>query len=134
MPTRYRVVLAAIGVPAVLIVLAAGPSPWLASLVAAVFLAAMMMTVRIRLEEAAVSIRVAGIFSTSIAYADLSTVSVGPATGLREGMGLRILPGEGTGYLVGGPSVRLQFADSAVLVSCADPEALIAGVSARIGR
>jgi len=34
MPTRYRVVLAAIGVPAVLIVLAAGPSPWLASLVA----------------------------------------------------------------------------------------------------
>ncbi|HSO92787.1 MAG TPA: hypothetical protein VLR70_16765 [Arthrobacter sp.] len=132
MPLRYRAVLAVVGMAAVSILLATGPRPWLAVFVAAVFAAVMTMTVRIRLGEAGLSIRVAGLFSTTIPYREISAVSAGPATGFVQGMGLRILPGGGTGYLVGGPSVRIQCGNTNVLVSCADPQELVRRIGARI--
>lgn len=134
MPLRYRAFLAAMGIVTVSILLVTGSWPWLVVAPAAVFGAAMMMSTFVRLDESVVSIRVAGIFSTAIAYAEISHVSVGPATGLAQGMGLRILSGRVTGYLVGGPSVRIQCKNSAVLVSCADPAELIRLINSRILR
>jgi hypothetical protein len=133
-PLRYRAVLAVVGIAAVFILLAAARWPWLAVLVAAVFLATMSMTVRIRLDELGLSIRVAGLFSTTIPYQEISAVSAGPATGFLQGMGLRILPGGGTGYLVGGPSVRIHCSNTTVLVSCADPQGLVQRIGAHIPR
>ncbi|WP_160667924.1 hypothetical protein [Pseudarthrobacter sp. ATCC 49987] len=76
--------------------------------------------------------RVAGLFSTKIAYKEITVVSTGPSTGIREGMGLRVLPGGGTGYLVGGPTVRIQGAGTWLLVSCADPEAAVVRIRAHL--
>ncbi|UKA55445.1 hypothetical protein LFT45_05855 [Arthrobacter sp. FW305-BF8] len=134
MPLRYRAVLGVAGIAAVLILLASGPSPWLAVPVAAVFVAVTTMTARIRLGEVSMSIRVAGLFSTTIHYREISAVSVGPATRFAQGMGLRILSGGGTGYLVGGPSVRIQRDSNTVLVSCANPQALVARIGAHLPR
>jgi uncharacterized membrane protein YhhN len=132
MPMRYRSTLAVICIAAVSILLATGPWLLLAGLVAAAFAAALTMNVRIRLDEVGLSIRVASFFSTTIPYHEISAVSAGPVTGFRQGMGLRILPGGGTGYLVGGPSVRIQCGDNAILVSCASAQKLVARVDARI--
>ncbi|GAA2564096.1 hypothetical protein LR392_05825 [Arthrobacter sp. AK04] len=131
-PLRYRAVLAAVGIAAVSILLAATPWPGLAVLVAAVFVAVMTMSVRIRLDEECLSIRVAGVFATTIPYREISAVSAGRNTGFVQGMGLRILPGGGTGYLVGGPSVRIQCGNTAVFVSCADPQGLVTRIGAHI--
>lgn len=132
MPLRYRAVLAGVGLAAVTVLLATGRRPWLAVLVAAAFLAALTMSVRVRLDEVGLSVRVAGVFSTSIPYQEIAAVSAGPATGLLHGMGLRLLPGGGTGYLVGGPSVRIQCRNASVLVSCADPQALVTGIRSHL--
>ena len=134
MPLPYRAVLGVVGIAAVLILWASGPWPWLAVPVAAVFVAVTTMTVRIRLGEVALFVRVAGLFSTTIPYREISAVSVGPATGFAQGMGLRILSGGSTGYLVGGPSVRIQRGSPIVLVSCADPQGLVARIGARMPR
>lgn len=134
MPMRYRIVLAVVCICAVAILLAAGPWPLLAVLVTVAFAAAISMNVRVRLDEAGLSIRVAGLFSTTIPYWEISAVSAGPATGFLQGMGLRILPGGGTGYLVGGPSVRIQCGNNVVLVSCADAQRLVARIDAQILR
>lgn len=131
-PLRYRAVLAAVGIAAVSILLAATPWPGLAVLVAAVFVAVMTMSVRIRLDEECLSIRVAGVFATTIPYREISAVSAGRNTGFVQGMGLRILPGGGTGYLVGGPSVRIQCGNTAVFVSCTDPQGLVTRIGAHI--
>lgn len=47
-------------------------------------------------------------------------------------MGLRLLPGEGTGYLVGGPSIRLRSGNTTIIASCAAPEELVSLITARI--
>jgi hypothetical protein len=134
MPLRYRAVLAAVGVVAVLILLVSGSWPWLGVLVAVVFVAAMMMSTLVRLDGSVLSIRVAGLFSIAIPYKEISAVSAGRATGFVQGMGLRILSGGVTGYLVGGPSVRIQCGNSAVLVSCADPQELVTQIGTRLPR
>ena len=133
-PLRYRAVLAAVGIAAVSILLVTAPWPGLAVVVAAVFVAVMTMTVRARLDEVCLSIRVAGLFATTIPYRQISAVSAGPNTGFVQGMGLRVLPGGGTGYLVGGPSVRIQCGNTTVFVSCADPQGLVARIGAHIPR
>jgi hypothetical protein len=99
---------------------------------ALVFVWALRMSARIRFEDAGLSVRVAGLFSTKIAYRDITAVTTGPSTGLGEGMGLRILPGGGTGYLVGGPTIRIQTASGWLLVSCADPERAIVHIRTRL--
>lgn len=133
-PLRYRAVLAAVGIAAVSILWATAPWPGLAVLVAAVFIAVMTISVWTRLDEVGLSIRVAGLFGTTIPYREISAVSPGPNTGFVQGMGLRILPGGGTGYLVGGPSVRIQCGNTTVLVSCADPQGLVARIGAHLPR
>lgn len=131
-PLRYRAVLAAVGIAAVSILLTATPWPGLVVLVAAVFVAVMTMSVRIRLDEECLSIRVAGVFATTIPYREISAVSAGPNTGFVQGMGLRILPGGGTCYLVGGPSVRIQCGNTTVLASCDNPKGLVTRIGAHI--
>ncbi|MFB9654924.1 hypothetical protein [Pseudarthrobacter oxydans] len=131
MPARFRVLLALVGLAVVSVLLITTPWPGLAVVMAGVLAAAMMMTVRIRLEDTCVSIRVAGVFGTTIAYNEISVVSLGPTTGIIEGMGLRLLPGEGLGYLVGGPSICIRSGKSTIIASSAAPEEVIARIRER---
>lgn len=131
MPAKYQGLLAAVGVVAVVVLSAAG-QVWLGPVMALVFVSALRMSARIRCEYAGLSVRVAGLFSTKIAYRDITAVTTGPSTGLREGMGLRILPGGGTGYLVGGPTIRIQTTSGWLLVSCADPERAVVHIRSQL--
>lgn len=131
MPPRYQAVLAGVGFAAAIVLSVTG-QPWLGLTMALVFVPALRMNARIRFEEAGLSVRVAALFSTTIAYKEISAVSTGPSTGLREGMGLRILPGGGTGYLVGGPTIRIQCAGTWLLITCADPEDAVARIRAHL--
>lgn len=132
MPTRYQTVLTGVGFVAVIVLSVTG-QPWLGLVIALVFVSALRMNARIRLGETDLSVRVAGLFSTTIAYREITAVSAGPSTGIREGMGLRVLPGGGTGYLVGGPTIRIQGgAGTWLLVSCADPVAAIVRIRAHL--
>lgn len=131
MPAKYQGLLAAVGFVAVVVLSAAG-QVWLGPVMALVFVSALRMSARIRCEDASLSVRVAGLFSTKIAYREITAVTTGPSTGLREGMGLRILPGGGTGYLVGGPTVRIQTASGWLLVSCADPERAVVHIRSKL--
>lgn len=139
MPRRYRTSLALLGLVTTAGLLAAGfdGHPALlfaAAAVAALFAAITMMTARLQLREHVVRISVAGLFSTEVRYRDITDVSVGPVTGLLRGMGLRILPRQGIGYLVGGPTVRIRTGNSILLVSCTRPEEFIERLgSARAG-
>jgi hypothetical protein len=130
MPRRYRMALAVLGLvtTACLVAAGAGGQPVLlfaAAAVAALFAALMTMAARLQLREHGVGISVAGLFSTEVRYRDISDVAVGPVTGLLQGMGLRILPGRATGYLVGGPTVRIRCGNATLLVSCTRPEEFI---------
>ncbi|MGP4033486.1 hypothetical protein [Pseudarthrobacter sp. 1C304] len=131
MPAKYQGLLAAVGFVAVMVLSLAG-QVWLGPVMALVFVSALRMSARIRFEDAGLSVRVAGLFSTTIAYREITTVATGPSTGLREGMGLRILPGGGTGYLVGGPTIRIQTAGAWLLVSCADPAGAVAYIRTKL--
>ncbi|WP_146363356.1 hypothetical protein [Arthrobacter yangruifuii] len=129
MPARYRLIVGVLGFAAaggtVLATLDAGPVPVVVGLLmAAAFAAVVLMTARIHVGPESVQIRVAAVFATEIPFRDIRRASAGPVTGLAEGMGLRILP-NATGYLVGGQSVRIECGQSAVLVSCREPERLL---------
>lgn len=132
-PLRYRVILGTLGFVAVagsaVAALEGGTAALVtAAFIAVVFVPVLLMTAKVSLSGQGIGIRVAGFFSTEVPYREITAVTAGPMTGLREGMGLRILP-DGTGYLVGGPSVRIETGKTAVLVSCSHPERLIAAVS-----
>jgi hypothetical protein len=75
----------------------------LVTLLAALFIAVFSMRAVVRLGMNGVHIRVAGIFSTTIPYDDITEVATDRVTGVREGMGLRVLQNKTTGYLVGVP-------------------------------
>ncbi|MDK1360721.1 hypothetical protein QNO00_10640 [Arthrobacter sp. zg-Y1219] len=129
MPARYRGILGGLGFATVagtvIAALEEGPLALGAGLfIAVIFVPVLLMTARISISEQGIRIRVAAVFATEIPYREITGVSVGPVTGLREGMGLRILP-DGTGYLVGGPSVRIECGRTAVLVSCRSPDRLL---------
>ena len=135
MPLRYRMLLGALGFAAVAgSVLAALDSGGAAALVtgafiAVIFVPVLLMTARVSVGEHDIGIRVAGFFATEVPYREITAVCAGPVTGLRYGMGLRTLP-DGTGYLVGGPSVRIETGKTAVLVSCSEPDRLLAAIAA----
>ncbi|MCQ1996101.1 hypothetical protein [Arthrobacter sp. zg-Y1171] len=129
LPAQYRLIVGLLGLAAaggsILAALEAGPLPLvLGVLIAVVFVAVVMMTARIQVGPESVQIRVAVVFATEIPYRDITRASAGPVTGLAEGMGLRSLPGA-KGYLVGGPSVRIECGPSVVLVSCREPARLL---------
>lgn len=138
MPRRYRIGLLLIGALATIVTvvpiitgqmeLAGGV---IAVLLAAVFIAISLMHVAVRLNGNDLGIRVAGVFATTISYRDISDVAPANETGIAEGMGLRILPNSTTGYLVGGPTVRITTGRSAVLVSSATPEKLVEAIEHR---
>lgn len=95
-----------------------------AVLLAIVFLSVALMQVTVKLEPTGVSIRVARIFATEIPYHQIDEVGPDRPTGIAAGMGVRMLPNSTTGYLVGGPSVRITTGRTAVLVSSDAPEKL----------
>ncbi|MET3949125.1 hypothetical protein ABIB49_003851 [Arthrobacter sp. UYCu512] len=138
MPGSYRVGVLILGVlttSAVVIPLSAEiPSVMslvLAILLVALFAAAFLMQAVVRLGTNGVHIRVAGVFRTTIHYDQITGAAPDRVTRVREGMGLRILPNKTTGYLVGGPSVRINTSGgTAVLVSSKTP----AELSEAIGR
>jgi hypothetical protein len=104
----------------------------LVTLLAALFIAVFSMRAVVRLGMNGVHIRVAGIFSTTIPYDDITEVATDRVTGVREGMGLRVLQNKTTGYLVGGPSVRIHTSGgTAVLVSSDTPDELSEAVGRR---
>ena len=133
MPARYRAVLAVIGLLATAVVTLSTGQAWAGVAMLLVFVSAGRLTARIRCDGTGIHVRVAGIFSTTVAYADLVGVAPGPETGLLEGMGLRILRGGGTGFLVGGPTLRIRSKGAWFLVSCADPEAGVELIRTRSG-
>lgn len=138
MPRRYRIGLLAIGavaVAAALLPLALGDPGLLgigiAVLTAALFVLCARMQAVVRLETEELRIRVAGVFSTSVPYRSISETAPEPDTGYLQGMGLRKLGNRTTGYLVGGPAVRIRTGDSALLVSTDCPRELLAAVDER---
>lgn len=138
MPRRYRISLLAIGAAAVaatLLPLAFDDMGLLgigvAALTATLFLLFARMQTVVRLETEELSIRVAGLFSTSVPYRSVSEASPDADTGFIQGMGLRKLGNRTTGYLVGGPTVRIRTGDSAILVSTESPEELASAIQDR---
>jgi hypothetical protein len=139
MPGPYRVGVVILGLlttSAVVVPLSAEiPSVMslvLAILLAALFTAVFLMRVVVRLGVLRVHIRVAGVFTTTIPYDQITGVAPDRVTGVREGMGLRILPNKTTGYLVGGPSVRINTSGgTAVLVSSKTPNELSEAIGRR---
>lgn len=106
----------------------------LVTLLAALFIAVFSMRAVVRLGMNSVHIRVAGIFTTTIPYDQITEVATDRITGVREGMGLRVLPNKTTGYLVGGPSVRIYTSGgTAVLVSSSTPNELLEALRRRSG-
>jgi hypothetical protein len=104
----------------------------LAILLAALFTAVFLMRAVVRLWVHGVHIRVAGVFTTTIPYDQITVAAPDRVTGVREGMGLRILPNKTTGYLVGGPSVRINTSGgTAVLVSSKTPNELSEAIRRR---
>lgn len=101
-------------------------------LLAALFTAAFLLRVVVHLGIDELNIRVAGIFKTTVSYDLITEVAPDRVTGLREGMGLRMLPNRTTGYLVGGPSVRIHTSEgTAVLVSSNTPNELSEAIARR---
>lgn len=135
-PLRYRIILGTLGFAGVAgsVVAAldeAAGALIIGALIAVIFIPVLLMSARVSVGEHSIGIRVAGFFATEVPYREITAVSAGPVTGLREGMGLRILP-DGTGYLVGGPSVRIETGKTAVLVSCSEPDRLLDCIAAHL--
>lgn len=137
MPVRYRIgllligALATIGAATAMATFSMSGAVLVAALLTAVFLAVILMHASVHLEASQVSIKVAGIFATTIPYDTIDDVLPGKPTGIVAGMGLRVLPNRTTGYLVGGPSVRIMTGGSAVLVSSNTPEKLSEAIEHR---
>lgn len=100
---------------------------------AALFIVASLMQTVVRLSLHEIHVRVAGIFRTTIPYDQIVGVTPDRNTGLREGMGLRILPRRTAGYLVGGSSVRIETKrGNAVLISSSTPKELAKAIDSRL--
>src|SRR5699024_12769155 len=72
-----------------------------------------------------------GIFCIKIPYNSFDDVAPAEPTGLTAVMLLLVLQNRTTGYLVGGPSVRITLARTAVLVSSDTPEKLSEAIEVR---
>jgi hypothetical protein len=141
MPGPYRagvLILGLLATSAVVVPLSAEVSSVtslvLVILFAVLFIAVFSMRAVVRLGTNGVHIRVAGIFTTTIPYEHITEVATDRVTGVREGMGLRVLPNKTTGYLVGGPTVRVfTSGGTAVLFSSDTPDELSEALRRRSG-
>ncbi len=139
MPARYSIGLLLLGavvtvmVPLALVSEGSTGAAAVAVLLAVLFLGIALMRVTVRVGAGEVSIILAGIIRTAIPYHRIDAVSVAVPTGIAAGMGLRILPNSTTGYLVGGPAVRVTTGSTAVVVSAGRPEELVAAIGRRRG-
>ncbi len=138
MPRKYRIGLLLLGAGATILVVTgmlsdglAGVGLVLGLLMAGAFIAIVMMQAVVRLDTDELTIRVAGVFSTTVPYRQIDGIAPDKITGLAAGMGLRKLPGNTTGYLVGGPSVRISTGSTDVVVSTDRPTELAAAVERR---
>lgn len=135
-PVRWVATAAALGTLAALLPSAVQPG-WGGT---AVFLAVgllwaalLSMHASILVAPEEVTVGVMGM-SDTIPYAHVEAVEVGPSTGVREGVGVRFLKGaNSTGYVVGGPTVRITTRTTDYLVSARNPEAAVADIRGRMG-
>lgn len=138
MPLKYRIGFLVLGAASTISVTAGmmagglnGIGLILGALMALLFVATVMMQAVVRLDAGELSISVARIFRTSIPYHRIDGVQPAKATGLGSGMGLRIMPNSTTGYLVGGPAVRISTGSTSVLVSTDAPTELTEAIERR---
>ena len=112
-------------------------STWVAILfgavVIAVTLACIAMRVKIVVSDDGVTASVLGLFSKTISLKDITGVSVGPETGLKEGAGPRVVDGS-SAYIVSGPTVRIEQGASSFIASAKNPEEVVADIQARLAR
>lgn len=110
-------------------------STWAAILFGALVLAAtvacILMRVKIVVSDDDVAVSILGIFTKRIPLSDITGASVGPATGLKEGAGPRVVDGS-PAYIVSGPTVRIEQGRSSLLASAKNPEEVAADIKARL--
>lgn len=112
-------------------------STWVAILFGAVVivatLACIVMRVKIVVSDDGVTASVLGLFSKTISLKDITGVSVGPETGLKEGAGPRVVDGS-SAYIVSGPTVCIEQGASSFIASAKNPEEVVVDIQARLAR
>lgn len=91
--------------------------------------ACVAMRTTITVSDEAVTMSVLG-FSHSVNLSTITSVQVGPDTGLMEGAGPRPV-GNATAYIVGGPTVQIDTRTTTYLASAERPEEVVADIDAR---
>lgn len=110
-------------------------SNWVAipfgALVIAATLACIAMRVKLVVRDDAVTAFVLGVFKKTMSLDDITGVSVGPETGLKEGAGPRVVDGSGA-HIVSGPTVRIDCSASSFIASAKYPEEVVADIQSRM--
>lgn len=124
-------VAAALAVASVRLLIDAHPVPRILTLIiAAVIIACVFMKVIIRVEDEHVELTV--LFSSvTIPVKDITGVSVGPETGLMQGMGPRFV-GDSLAYIVTGPTVKIETRATSYLASAERPDEVVADIESRM--
>lgn len=110
-------------------------STWAAILFGALVIiatvACLLMRVKIAVNDGEVAVSVFGVFTKRIPLREVTGVSIGPETGLKEGAGPRIVDGA-PAYIVSGPTVRIEWGRSSLIASAKNPEEVVADIKARL--
>lgn len=100
-------------------------------LVIAATLACIAMRVKLVVRDDVVTASVLGVFKKTMSLDDITGVSVGPETGLKEGAGPRVVDGSAA-YIVSGPTVRIDYGASSLIASAKNPEEVVADIQSRL--
>ncbi|MTE09514.1 hypothetical protein FKE98_03425 [Corynebacterium aurimucosum] len=110
-------------------------STWAAILFGALVIiatvACLLMRVKIAVNDGEVAVSVFGVFTKRIPLREITGVSIGPETGLKEGAGPRIVDGA-PAYIVSGPTVRFEYGSNALVASAKNPKQVVEDVEARL--
>jgi hypothetical protein len=133
MPWRIRIPVVVAILVAMPVVLASVPQQpvllwrWPIAVVGIILLTRVVSrSVTLRLDEQAVHIRL-GRRNVEIRYEDINEVAVGPRTEWWR-IGRHRLDDGATGYLMGGPSVRITTAETSVVVSAEEPYRVVGAI------
>lgn len=111
-------------------------STWAAILFGVLVIAAtavcILMRVKIVVNDHEVAVSVLGVFSQTIPLREITEVSKGPETGLKEGAGPRVVDGA-PAYIVSGSTVRIKYGHDSLIASAKHPENVVADIKARLG-
>lgn len=133
-PLRWLGIIVGIAVVAALVPTMTD-SNWVAilfgALVIAATLACIAMRVKLVVRDDGVTASVLGVFKKTMSLDDITGVSVGPETGLKEGAGPRVVDGS-RAYIVSGPTVRIDCGASSFIASAKNPEEVAADIQSRM--